>query len=85
MLSLLLIIQLVNILGSSFESTSGLRQNEYYYLDFKLDTMSVMTAFESDDQFFSSNSIKVGIFSDIPLQEDYIARRYFILYCGFKW
>ncbi len=59
-------------LGSSFESTSGLRQNEYYYLDFKLDTMSVMTAFESDIEFFSSNSIKVGIFSDIPLEQDYI-------------
>ena len=44
-----------------------------------------MTAFESDIEFFSSNSIKVGIFSDIPLEQDYIPGDilYYTIFAGF--
>ena len=59
------------MLGDTFESILGLRQNEYYYLDFTLDTMSIMSAYNSSDELISSEMFKVGIFSDIPLQQDF--------------
>ena len=59
------------LLGETFESVLKLRQNEYYYLDFNIDTMSIMSAYNSDDGFFSSDMFKVGIFSDIPLEENF--------------
>ena len=59
------------MLGEAFESILDLRQNEYYYLDFTLDTMSIMSAYNSNNEFFTSEMFKVGIFSDIPLQEDF--------------
>jgi len=62
-----------DLLGNNFENISGLRQNEYYYLDFNIDTMSIMSAYNSDQEFFSSEAFKVGIFSDIPLEEDFTA------------
>ena len=58
-------------LGSSFESATNLRQNEYLYFDFLIDTMSIMSAYNSNDEIISSNSYNVGIFSDIPLEDDY--------------
>ena len=58
-------------LGSSFENATNLRQNEYLYFDFLIDTMSIMSAYNSNDEIISSNSYNVGIFSDIPLEDDY--------------
>ena len=59
------------LFGETFEDILGLRQNEYYYLNFNIDTMSIMSAYNSDQEFFSSDMFKVGIFSDIPLEEDF--------------
>jgi len=59
------------MLGDTFESILGLRQNEYYYLDFTLDTMSIMSAYNSNNEFVTSEMFKVEIFSDNPLQEDF--------------
>ena len=58
------------LIGSAIESATGLRQNEYYYLDFKIDSMNIMSYFDSEEELISSDFYEVGIFSDIPLASD---------------
>ena len=55
---------------SNFESQLPLRQNEYFYFDYNIEEINAMDIINSEDSStepFSSNSYKVGIFSDLPL------------------
>ena len=56
-----------SVLGSTLESVLPLRQNEYYFIDFAIDTLDASLLFSgSYDELFSSSSYPIGIFSDVP-------------------
>ena len=57
---------------SNSEGSLPLRQNEYYYFDYAIDEINGMDIInsEGDNNPASTNSYKVGMFSDIPLCVD---------------
>ena len=60
-----------SLMGSSIEELIGLRQNEFHYISFNIDSMNILSYNTNPDmEFISSNSYKVGIFSDIPLESE---------------
>ena len=59
-----------DLIGSTVEDILSLRQNEYMLIDFTIDTMNVMSAFNSEGDLVESNIYNVGIFSDIPMYSD---------------
>ncbi len=59
-----------SLMGTSIEDITGLRQNEFYYIDFEIDSMNVLSYINSDDEFISSDIYKVSMFSELPVESD---------------